>query len=162
MAVTTNLDVPKRGGRISFTLDEPKLAEQFFGFTRFELGDDPHGPLMVVQVIPPDLEFATHYHDTDYCTLVLEGSLRVGRTWYRAGHFRVQDARSVYGPSRSGPEGCKVVSFYADRAELPDKFTRDADRQRFEDGMPALLAAYAAAGMGRRDVPAEGATVGGP
>ena len=73
MAITTNLDVKKRGGRISFTIDEPKLAEQFFGFSKFEFGDDPHGPLMVVQVIPPDAEFATHYHDTDYCTLVLEG-----------------------------------------------------------------------------------------
>ena len=53
-------------------------------------------------MIPPDLEFATHYHDTDYCTLVLKGSLRVGRTWYRAGHFRVQDAKSVYGPALRG------------------------------------------------------------
>jgi hypothetical protein len=161
MAITTNLDVPKKGGRIRFTLDEPRLARQFFGLTRFEFGDDPHGPLMVVQVIPPDLEFAAHYHDTDYCTLVLEGSLRVGRTWYTAGPFRVQDAGSVYGPSRSGPEGCKVVSFYADRSELPDKFTRDADRQRFEAALPKLLAAYAAAGMGRRDEPAP-APVGGP
>ena len=160
MAITTNLDVAKKGGRISFTIDEPKLAEQFFGFTRFEFGDDPHGPLMVVQVIPPDLDFATHYHDTDYCTLVLKGSLRVGRTWYDPGHFRVQDAKSVYGPTRSGPEGCSLVSFYGDRSELPDKFTREADRVRFDELMPTLLAAYAAAGMGVRD--GEGATVGGP
>jgi len=160
MAITTNLDVAKKGGRISFTIDEPKLAEQFFGFTRFEFGDDPHGPLMVVQVIPPDLEFATHYHDTDYCTLVLKGALRIGRTWYRAGHFRVQDAKSVYGPALSGPEGCSLVSFYGDRSELPDKFTRDSDRERFEELMPTLLAAYAAAGMGARSDSA--ATVGGP
>ena len=148
MTVTTNLDIAKRGGRMRFTADDPALAAQFFGFSRFDFGDDPHGPLMVVQVIPPDLDFATHYHDTDYCTIVLEGSLRVGRTWYHAGHFRVQDAGSVYGPVRSGPEGCKVVSFYADRAELPDKFARDADRVRYEKLMPGLLAAYAAAGMG--------------
>jgi hypothetical protein len=162
MAVSTNLGVAKRGGRISFTIDEPKLSEQFFGLTRFEFGDDPHGPLMVVQVIPPDLEFATHFHDTDYCTLVLEGALRVGRTWFRAGHFRVQDARSVYGPSLSGPEGCRLVSFYGDRSELPDKFTRDADRNRFDELLPALVAAYSAAGMGSRpDEPAP-APVGGP
>jgi hypothetical protein len=160
MAIKTNLDVKKRGGRISFTIDEPNLAEQFFGVTKFEFGDDPHGPLMVVQVIPPDLEFATHYHDTDYCTLVLKGSLRVGRTWYGPGHFRVQDAGSVYGPTRSGPHGCSVVSFYGDRSELPDKFARDADRVKFDALMPALLEAYAAAGMGRRaDDPAP---VGGP
>jgi hypothetical protein len=62
----------------------------------------------------------------------------------------VQDAKSVYGPTRSGPEGCTVVSFYGDRSELPDKFARDADRARFDELMPALLDAYAAAGMGRR------------
>ena len=53
----------------------------------------------------------------------------------------------MYGPTRSGPEGCKLVSFYADRSELPDKFAREADRQTYEATMPALLAAYAAAGM---------------
>jgi hypothetical protein len=51
------------------------------------------------------------------------------------------------------------VSFYGDRSELPDKFTRDADRARFDELMPTLLAAYAAAGMGNRTT--EGA-VGGP
>ena len=158
MTITTNLGVAKRGGRISFTIDEPKLAEQFFGLTKFEFGDDPHGPLMVVQVIPADLDFATHYHDTDYCTIVLRGSLRVGRTWYGPGHFRVQDAKSVYGPTRTGPEGCTVVSFYGDRSELPDKFTRDADRVRFDELMPTLLAAYSAAGMGTR--PGTAATTG--
>jgi len=162
MTITTNLGVPKRGGRIAFSIDEPLLAQQFFGFTKFEFGDDPHGPLMVVQVIPPNLEFATHYHDTDYCTLVLEGSLRVGRTWFRAGHFRVQDAKSVYGPSLSGPEGCKVVSFYADRSELPDKFARDADREQYESTMPGLLAAYAAAGMGQASAPPADAVTAGP
>lgn len=147
MAVETNIDLAKRGGRIRFNIDDPKLAEQFFGFTKFELGDDPNGALMVVQVIPPDLDFAAHYHDTDYCTIVLAGSMRVGRTWFTAGDFRVQEAGSVYGPVRSGPDGCKVVSFYADRSELPDKFSSDRDRTRYEKLMPGLLAAYAAAGM---------------
>ena len=66
----------------------------------------------------------------------------------------------MYGPTRSGPEGCSLVSFYGDRSELPDKFTRDADRARFDELMPTLLAAYAAAGMGVRDSP--GAAIGGP
>lgn len=144
MAVTSNLALTKRGGRTSFTIDEPKLREQFFGFTKFEFGDDPHGPLMVVQVIPPDLDFASHFHDTDYCTVVLAGSLRVGRTWYRAGHLRVQDAGSVYGPIRSGPDGATVVSFYGDRSALPDRFTRDEDQRRYDELMPVALAAYAA------------------
>lgn len=158
MAVTTNLDIRKRGGRITFGVDEPKLREAFFGFTKFELGDAPDGPLLVVQVIPPDLDFATHYHDTDYCTLVLQGSMRVGRTWYSAGDFRVQDAGSVYGPVRIGPDGCTVVSFYGDRSALPDQFTRDADRQRYEDLMPTLLAAYAAHGFGAAPATAAAAT----
>jgi hypothetical protein len=144
MTITSNLDVAKRGGRISLTADEPKLREQFFGFSKFEFGDDPHGPLMVVQVVPPDLDFATHHHDTDYCTVVLQGALRVGRTWCRAGNIRVQDAGSTYGPIRSGPEGATVVSFYGDRSALPDQFLREADRMRYDELMPAALAACAA------------------
>jgi hypothetical protein len=53
-----------------------------------------------------------------------------------------------------------VVSFYGDRSELPDKFTRDADRVRFDELMPTLLAAYSAAGMGDR--PVASATPTGP
>ena len=34
-----------------------------------------------------------------------------------------------------------------DRSELPDKFSSDRDRTRYEKLMPGLLAAYAAAGM---------------
>jgi hypothetical protein len=161
VTITTNIGVAKRGGRMRFNIDEPKLGEQFFGFTRFDFGDAPDGPLMVVQVIPPDLEFAAHHHETDYCTIVLEGSMRVGRTWYRAGDFRVQDAGSTYGPVRIGPDGCKVVSFYADRSALPDQFVRERDRARYDALMPALLAAYTAAGMGPR-TPAAGGPVATP
>lgn len=143
MAVTTNLDLAKRGGRISFTADDQKLRTQFFGFTTFEFGNDPHGPLMVVQVVPPNLDFAAHYHDTDYSTIVLQGALRVGRAWCRAGHVRVQDAGSVYGPLRSGPEGATVVSFYGDRAALPDQFTRETDRVRYDELLPIAFAACA-------------------
>jgi hypothetical protein len=50
--------------------------------------------LMVVQVIPPDLDFATHYHDTDYCTLVLKGSLR----WVARG-----TARATFGCRTRSP-----------------------------------------------------------
>ena len=107
MAITTNLDVAKRGARVSFTIDEPKLAEQFFGFTRFDFGDDPHGPLMVVQVIPPDLDFATHYHDTDYCTLVLKGSLRVGRTWYGPATFACRTRSRCTAPHAAVPKAVR-------------------------------------------------------
>jgi hypothetical protein len=153
MAVITSLDIAKRGGRISLDADEPKLREQFFGFTKFEFGDEPHGPVLVVQVVPPDLDFATHHHNTDYSTVILQGSLRVGRTWCRTGHIRVQDAGSTYGPIRSGPEGATVVSFYGDRSALPDQFTREADRLRYEELFPLALAACEAMNRDAGSVP---------
>lgn len=130
---TTNWEPPRRGGRISFTVEDSGLDADPFGMTTMNLGDDIHGPSAVVFSLPPNFEFATHYHETDQCFVVLEGSLRVGRTWFGPGSVRLQDAGSVYGPGLTGPEGCKAISFYGDRSKLPDKFASDRDYQRYKE-----------------------------
>jgi hypothetical protein len=69
MAVTTsNPSLEKKGGRIRFGIDDERLSEPYFGYTHFEFGDDPNGPIAVILVIPPDIEFALYYHDTEYIT----------------------------------------------------------------------------------------------
>lgn len=148
MAVTTNMQDTKRRGRFSFGVDDPKLREQFFGYTTFPFGEEPQGPSMAVQVFPANLDFATHYHDTDYCTIVLQGDLRVGRNWYRTGDFRVQDEGSVYGPVRTGPDGCVLVSFYGDRTAIADQFKRDVDRERNGEFLRLAAMAFADQGIG--------------
>ena len=157
MAVSTNHDLGKKGGRIRFSIEDERLREPYFGFTSFEFGDDPNGPLMVVLVVPPDLEFAPHYHDTDYCTVVMKGSLKVGNQWYEAGDCRVQDAGSVYGPIWSGPEGCTTLNFYGDRTALPDQFAKDAHRKRYEELLPIAMEAMQKAGIGVNAKPPIGA-----
>lgn len=149
MTVTlSGAELKKKAGRIKFSITDPELSEPYFGLTKFEFGESENGPLMVILIIPSDIEFATHYHDTDYCTVVMKGALKVGKTWYREGDIRVQDEGSAYGPIWSGPEGCTTLNFYGDRSALPDQFTKETHRKRFEELLPIAKAAYIEAGIG--------------
>jgi hypothetical protein len=48
-------------------------------------------------------------------SIILRGSLRVGKKWYRTGDIRLQEKGSVYGPEEAGPEGCFMLNIFADR-----------------------------------------------
>jgi hypothetical protein len=103
------------------------------GMGTVTLGEDEDGPLVVILTLAPNLEFAPHYHNTDQCFVVLQGSLRVGRTWFGPGSVRVQEAGAVYGPLLTGPEGCKTIAFYRDRSRtFPDQLAGERDRKRAE------------------------------
>jgi mannose-6-phosphate isomerase-like protein (cupin superfamily) len=130
--------LPSRAGRTTFELSHPDLNTSPFGMAIVNMGEDPRGPCAVVFHLEPNLEFAAHYHDTDQCFVVLEGSIRVGRTWFGPGSVRVQNAGSVYGPVLSGPTGCEAISFYGDRSALPDQFASERDRKRSEELMAKL------------------------
>lgn len=130
---TTDWEPAKRGGRISFNIADEALEAEPFGMTIINFGDDPKGPCTVVFTLPPGLEGAAHYHGTEQCFVVIDGSVRIGRTWYGPGSVRIQEAGSVYGPLLAGPEGCRAIAFYGDRSELPDKFASERDRRRYEE-----------------------------
>jgi hypothetical protein len=144
----SNESLPNKGGRTSFSIDDPELAEPFFGFNTFEFGDKSDGPVAVAQVIPPDTKFAPHFHETDYCTIVLRGALKVGSRWYREGDCRFQDEKSVYGPVESGPEGARIISFYADRLGLPDQFAKESHEKMYEELLPIAVEACLKNGIG--------------
>lgn len=133
---SSNESLRKKGGRTSFSIDDPALMEPFFGFNAFEFGSSADGPIVVVQVVPPNTRFAPHFHETEYCTIVLRGALKVGGRWYRDGDCRFQDEKSVYGPVESGPEGARIISFYADRRGLPDQFAKESHQQMYEELIP--------------------------
>lgn len=130
---TTDWTPTRRGGRLSFDIKDPGLEALPFGMTMLNMGDDPHGACAVVFTLQPHFEFASHYHDTDQCFVVIEGSLRIGRTWYGPGSVRVQEAGAVYGPGLAGPDGCRAIAFYGDRTKLPDKFASERDRRKYEE-----------------------------
>jgi hypothetical protein len=124
---------PVKAGRATLDVNSPDLNGFPMGMATVTLGEDEDGPLAVILTLAPNLEFAPHYHDTDQCFVVLEGALRVGRTWFGPGSVRVQEAGAVYGPLLTGPEGCKTIAFYRDRSRtFPDQFAGERDRQRAE------------------------------
>ena len=146
----SNESLRNKGGRTSFSIDDPALAEPFFGFNTFEFGDQSDGPVAVAQVVPPNTRFAPHFHETDYCTIVLRGALKVGGRWYREGDCRFQDAKSVYGPVESGPEGARLISFYADRSGIPDQFAKESHQKMYDELLPKAVEACLKNGIGVR------------
>ena len=151
--IETMVDVarpPMRAGRVAFTLDDPlvtHLRSLPVGAVTILLGDDPNGAALQIQWVEPNLDVPPHYHTTDYVTMVLQGSLCVGRTWCHPGHFRVQNKESVYGPVKAGPEGSLTVSFYGDRTGLQDSYASERDVARAKARVPFILERLAEAGI---------------
>jgi hypothetical protein len=84
-------------------------------YALIELGEEPHGPVVVAQSHLPTHRYEPHWHNSHYVSIILSGSFRVGRKWYHAGDIRMQEAGSVYGPEEAGPEGCTKVNIFLDR-----------------------------------------------
>ena len=140
MSATNTMNVPKKAGRFDFDFEAPSLAAS--GAGGVFLTDAPDGPLAMFIELPGDTESPPHSHDSDAITVVLEGSIRVGKKWYGPGSIRVQDKGSIYGPSFTGPEGVKAIVFLADRRGLPDQFAREEDVVKHAP-MMAQLGAFA-------------------
>jgi hypothetical protein len=61
-----------------------------------------------------------HSHASDYCEVILEGSLRVGKKWLGPGDVRIVKAGTGYGPLEAGPEGVTaLVIFESDFKTIP-------------------------------------------
>ena len=89
------------------------------------LGDNDDSPWVAFYQVPSTYRFEAHAHRSHYMSYIVSGSVRVGRTWYRAGDIRIQEEGSVYGPEEAGPEGCTMINIFARRrgispALLPD------------------------------------------
>lgn len=63
---------------------------------------------------PPGYVVGPHQHETDYVEIIVSGSQRVGRRWYRAGDVRFARRGTVYGPLTAGPDGAEVLIVFAD------------------------------------------------
>jgi hypothetical protein len=77
----------------------------------FAIGDDddPSAPRVFRGVFPPGCRLEAHSHVCDYAEIILEGSQKVGRRWYRQGDVRIVRAGTVYGPLVAGPDGATVM-----------------------------------------------------
>src|SRR5262249_55985704 len=129
----SGIEIARRAGRIVFDIDSGSLDAYPLGVAQVDIGPEgPHGPCMLAVNMRPGISFPAHYHLSDQIAVVLEGSFRVGRTWYGPGSIRVQEENTVYGPVESGPEGCKIVGFYADRADVSDHHATESARRQAE------------------------------
>jgi hypothetical protein len=104
-------------GRFETFLDDPrwKTFEDGSRSIGIFFGEEEDGPAVFGYQVPSTYRFPAHFHQTHYMTVVLAGSMRVGRTWYRSGDIRAQEQGSVYGPEEAGPGGCTMLNIFGDR-----------------------------------------------
>jgi quercetin dioxygenase-like cupin family protein len=109
---------PVKGQRM-FTWAEPGEwitdSAQHLSYCWSELGVDEQGASTTVMVVryEPGSEVRPHYHDLDYCSIVVEGAIEVTRQHHGVGSMRVVKAGTAYGPLRAGPDGCTVIDVFA-------------------------------------------------
>ena len=79
------------------------------------LGVDERGAATTILIVKyePGSRVEPHYHDADYCSIVVEGSIEVTRRTHDVGSIRIVNAGTVYGPLVAGPEGCTVIEVFA-------------------------------------------------
>ena len=92
----------------------------------FASNADPHRPIAIVAQYPPNAMLPSHHHATDYMSIMVEGSMRIGKTWHERGSIRIVRQDTRYGPLLAGPEGCTVVDVFGDRtAFMPTGITEE-------------------------------------
>jgi quercetin dioxygenase-like cupin family protein len=90
-------------------------AVQQLSYHSFGVGEDERGSVvqMIVVKYDPGARIEPHYHECDYCSIVVEGSIEVTRRVHDVGSVRVVKAGTVYGPLVAGPDGCTVIDIFA-------------------------------------------------
>ncbi len=94
-------------GRYETHLDDPEFTVMEDGtrFAGFFLGDGEDDPAVFPMEVTAGYRFPVHYHRTHYMSLILRGSLRVGKKWYGPGDIRLQEKRIGLRPRGSRPGG---------------------------------------------------------
>jgi hypothetical protein len=67
--------------------------------------------VMVVRY-EPDAEVPVHFHDVDYCSVVVQGSMEITRHLHDVGSVRLVRSGTAYGPLKVGSQGCTVIEVF--------------------------------------------------
>jgi quercetin dioxygenase-like cupin family protein len=88
---------------------------QKLSYVSLPMGEDESGAAGTVLIVKyePGSIVAPHYHHSDYCSVVVEGSIEVTRRNHETGSIRIVNAGTVYGPLVAGPEGATLIEFFA-------------------------------------------------
>lgn len=123
----------------------------------YPLGQGPSAPVVTVVRYAPEAKIPVHFHDADYCTIVVEGDLQVGRHWEHVGSMRLVTAGTAYGPLVAGSNGCTVIDVFGVGAALVPNAVRDEDRFLFEGPGVRAYVTDLLAKLDNRDVSSPGA-----
>ena len=95
-------------GRYETSLDDPEFTVMDDGtrFAGFFLGDGEDEPAVFPMEVTANYRFPVHYHKTHYMSIILRGSLRVGKKWYHPGDIRLQ--RGIKQQGRGAPVGVDI------------------------------------------------------
>lgn len=121
-----------RGGHLDTSIESfpMYLNTPLFKTGWLPIGDAHDGPALAIVSIGPGLENfegEAHHHNSDQVRIILDGSMKIGRKWYRKGDVRIQQAGRPYGPEKHGPEGSVELLFFSDRrAMMPQYRATDA------------------------------------
>jgi hypothetical protein len=117
-AGVTVLRVQGEKGFIDASLDDMAFAETLIGDAALvDIGDEANTerPLIALVRFAPGTEIPPHYHDSDYCSIVVDGQVEVTRKVHGPGSIRIVKAGTAYGPVIAGPEGATAIEIFADR-----------------------------------------------
>ncbi len=87
---------------------EKKLRYKFLPF-----GEEGNETRTLMVRYDPGSEVPVHFHHSDYCSLVVEGSIEITRKKHDVGSVRIVKAGTAYGPLKVGPHGCTVIDVFA-------------------------------------------------
>ena len=99
-------------------------VERMLQWCTLRLGTDESGAgatTVIVVHYDPGSRVEPHYHQADYCSIVVQGSITVTRREHGVGSMRVVKAGTAYGPLIAGPEGCTVIDVFATGVPDPSR-----------------------------------------
>jgi hypothetical protein len=105
-------DVGEIAGKLQGTLPSMEGGSTNVESVWYDFGTDENPGRVFIVKYGPDYLNPAHSHDTDYCSIVIEGSITIARKTFGPGSIRFVKAETTYGPIIAGPEGATVIEFF--------------------------------------------------
>jgi quercetin dioxygenase-like cupin family protein len=93
--------------------DWVEVPEQKLRYKSLPFGSEGQESHAILVQYDPGSEIPVHYHPSDYCSIVVEGSIEITRKLHEVGSVRVVKGGTAYGPLRVGEDGCTVIDVFA-------------------------------------------------
>ena len=93
--------------------DWVEVPEQKLRYKPLNFGSDGDETMALLVRYDPGSEVPVHHHPSDYCSVVVEGSIEVTRKVHEVGSVRIVKAGTAYGPLKVGDSGCTVIDIFA-------------------------------------------------